>query len=69
MALDLQHSLAKPGIDVGSERKEKLMVQQSTEDGYKNLGGVRQKKKSQGIQLRMPSVGSRKNIWEIFTES
>lgn len=39
MALDLQYSLAKPGIDVGSQRTEKLMVQQSTKDGYKNLGG------------------------------
>ncbi|RMC06551.1 hypothetical protein DUI87_15988 [Hirundo rustica rustica] len=34
MAVDLQNSLAKPGIDVGSQRMGKLMVQKSTGDRY-----------------------------------
>lgn len=55
MAVDLQYTLSKAGIDVGSQRMGKLMVQQSTENGYKNLGGGVRQKKSQGIQWRMSS--------------
>lgn len=44
MTLDLQYSLAKPGIDVGSQRGGKLMVQKSVRMGTKTWG-VRQKKK------------------------
>lgn len=57
MTLDLQYSLAKPGIDVGSQRGGKLMVQKSVRMGTKTWGGEAKKKnKSQDNQLRMPSV-------------
>lgn len=70
MAVDLQYTLSKAGIDVGSQRMGKLMVQQSTENGYKNLGWGGEAKK-------IPRHSVEDVIWleagkifgKIFTES